>query len=141
MSMSQAASGDFARMLDATVGALRAASPPPEDEEAARQRRIGEAADGQVRAEFGADGRLASLAVDSRLMRLGSAELSDRIVEAVNAAIDSMRSGVPTPDAPDLTQLTEQLQQVRDTAVPQLRTFLQTLTEAQARMSGGSTNR
>ncbi|MGI5522500.1 YbaB/EbfC family nucleoid-associated protein [Micromonospora sp. CA-259024] len=141
MSMSRAASGDFARMLDATVGALRAVSPPPEDEEASRQRRIGEAADGLVCAEFGADGRLSSLAVDPRLMRLSSAELCDRIVEAVNTAIDSMRSGASAPGAADLTQLTEQLQQVRDTAVPRLSTFLQTLTEAQARMSGGSANR
>lgn len=141
MSMSRDASGDFASMLDATVGALRAVSPQPEDEEVARQRRIGEAADGHVSAEFGADGRLSSLTVDPRLMRLGSAELCDRIVEAVNAAIDSMRSGVSAPGAADLTQLTEQLQQVRDTAVPRLSTFLQALTEAQARMSGGSADR
>ena len=141
MSMPPDASGDFARMLDATVGALRAVSPTPEDEEAARQRRIGEAVDGRVRAEFGVDGRLSSLTVDPRLMHLGSAELCDRIVEAVNAAIDSMRSGASAPGAADLTQLTEQLQQVRDTAVPRLSTFLQTLTEAQARMSGGGVNR
>ncbi|MEU1588032.1 YbaB/EbfC family nucleoid-associated protein [Micromonospora sp. NPDC005710] len=141
MSVSRDASGDFARMLDATVGALRAVSPPPEGEEAARQRRSGEAADGQVRAEFGADGRLSSLAVDPRLMRQGSGELSDLIVEAVNAAIDSMRGGASAPGAADLTQLTEQLQEVRDAAVPRLSTFLQTLTEAQARMSGGSADR
>jgi DNA-binding protein YbaB len=137
MSMPGAASGDFARMLDATVDALRAVSPPPEDEEAARQRRTGEAAEGQVRAEFGADGKLASLTVDPRMMRLGSPEMCDRIVEAVNAAIDSMRGGTEAPAAADLTQLTEQLQQVRDTAVPRLGAFLQTLTEAQGRMAGG----
>ncbi|GAA2711595.1 YbaB/EbfC family nucleoid-associated protein [Actinoplanes palleronii] len=141
MSMPGAAHGDFTRMLDATVGALRAVSPPPEDEETARRWLTGEAAEGQVRAEFGADGRLAALTVDPRMMRLGSPELCDRIVEAVNAAIDAMRGDTAVPAAADLSQLTEQLQQVRDTAVPRMGAFLQALTEAQARMAGGSTHR
>lgn len=137
MSMSGPASGEFARMLDATVGALRATGAEPEDEETARLRRIGESEDGQVRAEFGADGRLESLVLDPRVMRLGSAEVGDRVIAAVNAAIDSMRGTAQVPAPGDLSQLAEQLEQVRDTAVPRLSAFLQTLTEAQQRMAGG----
>ncbi|MDR7276605.1 YbaB/EbfC family nucleoid-associated protein [Catenuloplanes atrovinosus] len=124
-------------MLDATVGALRATGAEPEDEETARLRRIGESEDGQVRAEFGADGRLESLVLDPRVMRLGSAEVGDRVIAAVNAAIDSMRGTAQVPAPGDLSQLAEQLEQVRDTAVPRLSAFLQTLTEAQQRMAGG----
>ncbi|MEU5671823.1 YbaB/EbfC family nucleoid-associated protein [Micromonospora sp. NPDC049089] len=138
MSVNEPASGEFARMLDATVGALRAAGTAPEDEEAARLRRVGESAEGQVRAEFGADGRLESLTLDPRMMRLGSAEVCDHVIEAVNAAIDSMRGG-PAVASGDLSQLTEQLEQVRDTAVPRLGAFLQALTDAQERMARGGT--
>ncbi|WP_410816655.1 YbaB/EbfC family nucleoid-associated protein [Micromonospora sp. 050-3] len=137
MSVNEPASGEFARMLDATVGALRAAGAAPEDEETARLRRVGESAEGQVRAEFGADGRLASLTLDPRMMRLSSAEVCDHVIAAVNAAIDSMRGGGPSVASGDLQQLTEQLEQVRDTAVPRLGAFLQALTDAQERMARG----
>ncbi|MGW3853541.1 YbaB/EbfC family nucleoid-associated protein [Micromonospora arida] len=137
MSVNEPASGEFARMLDATVGALRAAGAAPEDEEAARLRRVGESAEGQVRAEFGADGRLESLTLDPRMMRLGAAEVCDHVIVAVNTAIDSMRGGGPAVASGDLSQLTEQLEQVRDTAVPRLGAFLQALTDAQERMARG----
>ncbi|GAA2691959.1 YbaB/EbfC family nucleoid-associated protein [Actinoplanes palleronii] len=138
MTVNGSVSGEFARMLDAARCALRAASPAPQDEETARQQRLGESADGQVRAEFGADGRLAAVTLDPRLLRLGTQEIGEHVVAAVNAAIDAMRAGAaPVPAAGDLSQLTEQLQEVRDTAVPRLGAFLQTLTEAQQRMARG----
>ncbi|MEV6343270.1 YbaB/EbfC family nucleoid-associated protein [Actinoplanes sp. NPDC051851] len=138
MSTEKTTGEDFARMLDTTVGALRAVRATPEDEEAARERRIGEAADGQVRAEFGADGRLQSVTFDPRLMRLSSAELGEYVVEAVNTAIDAMRGASPAaPETGDLGRLTEQLEEIRDTAVPRLGAFLQALTDAQARMTPG----
>lgn len=138
MSTDRPVSEDLARMLDTTVGALRAVRASPEDEEAARQRRIGEAADGQVRAEFGADGRLESVALDPRVMRLSSVDVGEYVVEAVNAAIDAMRGGAPqAPAVGDLGQLGEQLEEIRNTAVPRLGAFLQALGDAQARMSPG----
>ncbi|MEV4657420.1 hypothetical protein [Micromonospora sp. NPDC049301] len=72
MSMNQSAGGEFARMLDTTVGALRVTSPEPEDEETARRRRTGESANGLVQAEFGPNGRLTALSLDPRLTRLGA---------------------------------------------------------------------
>lgn len=137
MSMKEPVGAEFTRMLDATVGALRSAGAQPQDEETARLRRIGESAQGQVRAEFGADGRLQSLALGPRMMRLGSVELCDHVVTAVNAAIDSMRGDAAAPAVGDLSQLTEDLEEVRDTAVPRLGAFLQALTDAQQRMAGG----
>ncbi|PWR09820.1 hypothetical protein DKT68_11130 [Micromonospora acroterricola] len=131
-------SGDFTRMLDATMQALGAVSAPAagaDGEPAAPP--AGEAADGQVRAELGPDGRLRSLFVEPRLMRLGSEELTEHITTAVNAAIDAMRGATTPPQAGDLSQLREQLAEVRDTAVPRLGSFLAALTEAQDRLARG----
>ncbi|MET8308450.1 YbaB/EbfC family nucleoid-associated protein [Micromonospora sp. NPDC005173] len=128
-------SGDFSRMLDATMQALAAVSAPTDDVPADPP--AGEAADGQVRAELGPDGRLRSLWVEPRLMRLGSVELTEHITTAVNAAIDAMRGATVPPQVGDLTQLREQLAEVRDTAVPRLGSFLQALTDAQERMVRG----
>jgi hypothetical protein len=126
-------------MLDATMSALRTISPSgdADGEDAHVARRFGEAADGQVRAELGSDGRVESIWVDPRLMRLGSVELTQQIVIAVNAAIDSMRGDTDVPAVGDLSQLTKQLEQVRDTAVPRLGEFLRTLTDAQERLARG----
>ncbi|MFF0371861.1 YbaB/EbfC family DNA-binding protein [Micromonospora sp. NPDC005087] len=138
MPMNQSAGGEFARMLDATVGALRVASPEPEDEETARRRRTGGSANGLVQAEFGPNGGLAALSRDRRLMRLGSGQVGDHVIQAVNAGIDAMRgAAAPVPAAGDLSQLTEQLQEIRDTAVPRLGAFVQALTDAQTRMPRG----
>ncbi|MEH1165243.1 YbaB/EbfC family nucleoid-associated protein [Micromonospora sp. CPCC 205539] len=131
-------SGEFTRMLDATMQALGALSPPAADDDGApAEPPAGEAADGQVRAEMGTDGRLRSLWVEPRLMRLGSEELTEHITTAVNAAIDAMRGAATPPQVGDLSQLREQLAQVRDTAVPRMGSFLQALTDAQERMAGG----
>ncbi|MGW8646236.1 YbaB/EbfC family nucleoid-associated protein [Micromonospora chalcea] len=134
MSADPSMSGDFTRMLDATMAALRTVGPPPADEPETPA--VGEAADGQVRAEMGRDGKLHALHVEPRLMRLGSEELTAHIVSAVNAAIEGLRTG-ENPQVADMSQLREQLQEVRDTAVPRLGSFLDALTEAQERMARG----
>lgn len=139
------ASGDFTRMLDDTVKALRtlssagaASADETDGEEDAGKRGVGETADGAVRAEFGTDGRLSSIWIHPRLTRLASVDLAEQVMLAVNAAIDSMRGGVTPPDGPgDLSRLTEQLEQVRDSAVPRLSAFIQSLTEAQDRLARG----
>lgn len=132
MTADSAMGGEFTRMLDMTVQALRAINAPPGDE--AESSAIGESADGRVRAEMGSDGRLRSLQIEPRLMRLGSEELAAHVVTAVNAAIDGLRSG-SAPQVGDLSQLREQLQQVRDSAVPRLQSFLQTLTDVQDQLA------
>lgn len=131
-------SGDFTRMLDMTMQALRAVSPPPEagDDGEPGPAPAGESADGQVRAELGPDGRLRSLHVEPRLLRLGSEELAEHVMTAVNAAIDALRGGAPA-QVGDLSQLREQLAEVRDSAVPRLGSFLAALTEAQDRLARG----
>jgi hypothetical protein len=65
---------------------------------------VGEAADGQVSAEVGADGLLTVLRLDPRTLRLGSRELAGQIVVAVRAAqrahLDRMGESGEEPAAP-----------------------------------------
>ncbi|MEV0156930.1 YbaB/EbfC family DNA-binding protein [Micromonospora sp. NPDC050686] len=130
--------GEFTRMLNVTLEALRTVNPAADADGAEAVPPVGEAAEGQVRAELAPDGRLRSLWVEPRLMRLGSEELTEHIVTAVNAAIDTLRDRAgAAPQLGDLSQLREQVEQVRDTAVPRLGAFLQALTEAQERAARG----
>ncbi|GGV19816.1 YbaB/EbfC family nucleoid-associated protein [Actinomadura sp. LOL_016] len=54
----------------------------------------GEAADGRIIAEYRAEGGLTRLDIDPRAMRLGSAELSEGIRTAVNAAAQDFQTKV-----------------------------------------------
>jgi DNA-binding protein YbaB len=57
---------------------------------------VGEAADGQVRAEIGADGRLRTLAVDPTMLREPLADVCADIITAVNAALDARPDRIGT---------------------------------------------
>ncbi|GAA2674505.1 YbaB/EbfC family nucleoid-associated protein [Actinoplanes palleronii] len=68
----------------------------------------GEAADGRVRVELGADGRLSDLYLDPRVAYLPVEQLRDALVEAFTTAQDTAAdrtgpatSGYGTPVAPD----------------------------------------
>ncbi|MGP3915116.1 YbaB/EbfC family nucleoid-associated protein [Nonomuraea sp. 10N515B] len=63
----------------------------------------GAAADGQVRAVAGPDGRLHELHLNPRVMRMASEDLAREILAAVNAALDDLRAGVPGLEAAELT--------------------------------------
>jgi DNA-binding protein YbaB len=52
----------------------------------------GESADGQVRAVAPPGGRLASLEIDQRAMRMASQELAEHVVAAVNAALEDLQA-------------------------------------------------
>lgn len=66
---------------------------------------VGEAADGLVSADLGADGLLTALRIDPRALRLGSRELGGQIVIAVRAAqqahLDRMGESGEEPVAPE----------------------------------------
>ncbi|MGI5286253.1 YbaB/EbfC family nucleoid-associated protein [Nonomuraea polychroma] len=63
----------------------------------------GEAANGQVRAVAGDDGRLHELHLNPRVMRMASEDLAREILVAVNAALDDLRAGLPGLEAAELT--------------------------------------
>ncbi|MGV9772961.1 YbaB/EbfC family nucleoid-associated protein [Streptosporangium sp. NPDC003464] len=86
----------------------------------------GQAADGQVSAVVGPDGRLCELNLNPRVMRMASEDLAGEILTAVNAALDDLRAGLPGLDAVtavDPAALAESLDGVHDDVVRRLEEF------------------
>jgi hypothetical protein len=122
--------------LRQTLDTMRPGSP---EAGAAREDAAGEAADGRVRAVV-RDGRLESVRLDPRVMRLSSEDLGEQIVTAVNAALAAARqpaAGVPATVDP--ARLAEQLREVQHASVRQMSAFGQAIEDVLARMreSGG----
>lgn len=106
-------------------------------EQATEGRGTGEAAEGQVRATAMVGGRLESLQVDPRAMRLGSQALGEQIVIAVNAALDDLREQVgdtPVPGAADPAALAEQMRDLQQRSAHQMEMLSQGVTAAMARI-------
>jgi hypothetical protein len=121
----------LARARD-SLGQLRREPDPDEEPRSA----VGEAGEGKVRAEVAPDGRLASLTVDPRLMRLGSEALCEQIVLAVNAALDGLRADAPTASAPavDPAVLNERLAELQDESMRQMQRYTTVLGDLAARL-------
>lgn len=102
-------------------------------------RGTGEAFDGRVRA-VASRGRLERLELDPRSMRLPPEELGRHIGAAVSAAFDSMRSQpVTTDEAPvaDPLELAENLREVQEQGLREMRLISQSLSDAAARIASG----
>ncbi|MGK5742711.1 YbaB/EbfC family nucleoid-associated protein [Micromonospora sp. URMC 103] len=128
--------GQLLAQMRQTLDTMRAG---PQEAGAPREDAVGEAADGQVRAVM-RDGRLESVRLDPRVMRLASDDLGEHIVTAVNAALAAARQ--PTAGVPvtvDPARLAEQLREVQDASVRQMSMFGQAMNDVLARMreSGG----
>ncbi|GIF14192.1 YbaB/EbfC family DNA-binding protein [Actinoplanes teichomyceticus] len=96
---------------------------------------VGEAAAGQVRAVM-RDGRLDSLRLDPRMLRLPGEDLSAHIVVAVNAALAATRQqGSPNnPTTVDPDTLARQLREVQDASLRQMTAFGTAMNEALAQI-------
>ncbi|GAA2711899.1 YbaB/EbfC family nucleoid-associated protein [Actinoplanes palleronii] len=108
--------------------------PGPQEADVPREDAVGEAADGQVRAVMRA-GRLDSVRLDPRVMRLASEDLGEHIVSAVNAALAAAQqpaAGVPATVDP--ARLAEQLREVQNASVRQMSAFGQAMDDVLARM-------
>jgi DNA-binding protein YbaB len=96
----------------------------------------GEAAGGLITVTAVPGGRLQDLRIDARAMRLTSEELAEEILNAANAALGDLQLAIRgAVGAPDLEGLTESLKKIQEQAVPQMRTFLETLTATQERIA------
>jgi DNA-binding protein YbaB len=127
---------EIRRMLDDTVAAFRQAA--PDDADAARvaeARGEGSAADGQVKVVVKPGGRLESVTIDPRAMRLGSEAIGGHIVTATNAALDDLAGKVAAaaPAAVDTAQLMERLREIQVASVERLETFMRGISEAGGR--------
>src|SRR5258707_1142939 len=110
MEQSGLGAGDLDRLLEDTRRALSEMGARPADQATlAELRGTGTAADDQVRAAVVIGGRLETLSVDPRLMRMGSEALCEQIVFAVNAALDDLLTKVAesSPELPELPERAE----------------------------------
>ncbi|MGV9214982.1 YbaB/EbfC family nucleoid-associated protein [Micromonospora sp. RB23] len=90
------------------------------------------AANGWLEVELGGDGRLASVNLDPGMLRMPLERIGAAIVEAVNAALDEQKAQHgQAVAAVDLSQVITQLKQVQAEAVPQMRSFIDAMTQAQ----------
>lgn len=89
------------------------------DDPAQRLQGIGQAADGRVVATVGVGGTLASIELDPRALRGGTELLGQQLAEAINAALDDLRTNAaqeaggvdvdPLTVADDLTRVQDEL--------------------------------
>jgi YbaB/EbfC DNA-binding family len=95
---------------------------------------VGEAAEGMVRCEVGADGRVQTLRVDPKMARQPLEDICRDITTAVNAALDAR------PQAPSTAPLLAELRQVQEDSVTEMRKITQAMTAAlnSATSGGGS---
>jgi DNA-binding protein YbaB len=86
----------------------------------------GEAAEGQVRAEVGADGKLRSLHIEPILARRGLEEISGHVITAVNAALATR------PARADTGPLLDELKAVQEQSVVEMAKISQAFSAALA---------
>ncbi|MFI6393910.1 YbaB/EbfC family nucleoid-associated protein [Nonomuraea sp. NPDC050540] len=107
-------------MLTQALQALEQAEEAPAD---AVFQGDGVAADGQVRAVAGPDGRLHELRLNPRVMRMASEDLAREILSAVNAALDDLRANAPGLEAADPRRLAQTMGGTRDSVLGRLEEF------------------
>jgi DNA-binding protein YbaB len=97
----------------------------------------GEAADGRVRAVAVTGGRIDTVELDPRVLRLSPEELAGHIGTALNGALDSLRErasarGAGQVDAPDPAALLERLGEVQNEGLRRLGVMTRGINEALA---------
>ncbi|MGH3390214.1 MAG: YbaB/EbfC family nucleoid-associated protein [Actinomadura sp.] len=120
---------DLDQLLSRTRQALEAArSGGAADDEDVRGE--GADSDGLVRVEVAAGGRIERIAVDRRAMRLGSHELADHVVTAVNAALDDLDTKAAERGAfggLDAAEMAARAQEIQNASMRQLQTYTASL--------------
>lgn len=134
------AGSEFERMLqDAqrALGAMRSGAAAPDEADAPELEGVGEAADGRVKVTTVTGGRLKSVELDPRAMRLASQELGEQIVAAANAALDDLRdkaAAAAPAQTVDTAALARQLQQVQTDGIRQMEQVTGAIEDALTRM-------
>jgi DNA-binding protein YbaB len=119
---------DLDQLLGRTRQALEAARPRGAADEDAR----GEGADpdGFVRVAVAAGGRIERVELDRRAMRLGSHEVAEHVVTAVNAALDDLDAKAAEQGAfggLDAAEMSERAQEIQNASLRQLQTYAASL--------------
>ncbi|WP_240489861.1 YbaB/EbfC family nucleoid-associated protein [Actinomadura atramentaria] len=93
----------------------------------------GEAADGRVKVTAVAGGRLKSVELDPRAMRMASQELGEALVTAANAALDDLRSraaGAAADEIVDTAALGARVEEIQNESLRQMREITAALSDA-----------
>jgi DNA-binding protein YbaB len=135
-------STNFANLLESARKLVGAVSTPSADAGAesapAELRGTGTSPNGLVTAVTTVGGKVESVTVDPRALRLDSHTLGEQVAAAVNAALDDLRSQVSSEvGSIDTGALSEQLRRIQETSVPQLHSFLQEISASQERLLSG----
>jgi hypothetical protein len=131
-----ASAEEFRRSIDEALAGLRELRAAEGGGAAPELRGRGVGADGLIEAVAAADGRIESITVDPRAMRMDSQTIGAEVTTAVNAALDELHAagaGIAGVPVPDTAALLERLQEVQRTSVQRMETFLSALTEAHRR--------
>ena len=138
----------YDRLLEDTRRSLeqmRAPAPAQDAGQVTPATGTGAAADGQIEATVRSGGRLDSLRMDPRALRMGSQALCEQIVLAVNAALDDLHAKAPdpTPQAVDVdtAALADRIGELQGQAVRQMSMFAQGITDALARIEQAAGSR
>ncbi|MEV0648959.1 YbaB/EbfC family nucleoid-associated protein [Phytomonospora sp. NPDC050363] len=125
---------DFEGLLRQTRDSLRTAREAAAETAEARTGE-GVALDGQVRVEVGADGLVSGVEFGSRVMYLSAEDLGEVVREAVNAALlDAKSGGEFDGHAPDLGALEENLRDLQDQGLDQMRKLTEVLNNVWAKV-------
>jgi DNA-binding protein YbaB len=126
---------DFDQMLTRSRELLRSMQSRPAGD-APEVEGEGEAAGGLVRV-VAADGRLSSVELDPRVMRMPSAELAEQVLTAANAALDLAAARAPVGDGAgvvDPRALAEEVAEIQDQGVRQMAAISRAISAAVAQM-------
>jgi DNA-binding protein YbaB len=111
-----------------TLESLRSSRPQDAD-----ARGTGEAAGGQVRVVAASPGRLESLELDPRVMRMPSKDLAAHVLAAANAALDDLAAQAPSAagiSVPDPGELAAAVADIQQQSVRQMAAISQAITAA-----------
>jgi DNA-binding protein YbaB len=99
---------------------------------------LGMAADGLIRIVAVPGGQLQELELDPRVMRMTTVQLAEEIMAAANAALADLQAQLrERAAAPDLDNIADQLREVQEQSLPELRKFIDALTDVQSRIVAG----
>lgn len=127
---------DARRQLDALRADAARTEHPGDDVQA--EPGHGQDTEGQIHVTA-AQGRVTRLELDPRVLRLEPERIGERITEAVNAALDDMRSKATAEQTPsvDLTALLASLRDVQEQGLRQMALISQGIENAVARIQAG----
>jgi len=111
---------DFEGLLRQTRDTLRTAREAAA-EQAEERTGEGYGLEGQVRVEVGADGLVSEVEFGPRAVYLTAEDLGEGVREAVNAALTAAKTGGESGPAPDLGALEENLRDLQDQGIDQMR--------------------